>query len=145
MGLLWLPGASRLYELIIPNCADSFNTGKGSFLCRDLAWSSSFLSHLSLYSFFLLKRSPICWELHILFFISNAELCTTEMQEFTGDLHLSVHFLVTTMYIMYNTYRADGSWKGSRKWMELEGECLVEYIMMMVLRGRRAQLPRQGV
>lgn len=89
------------------------------------------------YLFLIKKKSPICQELHILFFISRAELCSTEMQELTNKLYLSVHFLVTTRAIIFNTYRADGSWKASRKgleWMELKvywGECTIENIMTM--------------
>lgn len=60
----------------------------------------------------------------------------TETQEFTNNLYLSVHFLVTTRAIVFHIYRADWSWKASRKgleWMEFKvyrGESTTENIVI---------------
>lgn len=82
--------------------------------------------------FFIKKKSPICQELHILFFVSSAELCCIEMQDFTNNLYLSVHFPVTTRAIAFNTYRAGGSWKASRKGLEWSKKCECTIQNMMI-------------
>lgn len=58
------------------------------------------------------------------------------MQEFANNLYLSVHFQVTTRAIVFHIYRADWSWKASRKgleWTELKvywGESIIKNIVI---------------
>lgn len=41
------------------------------------------------------------------------------MQALTNNFYLSVHFLVTTRSVIFNTCSTDGSWKGRRKGLEI--------------------------